>query len=71
MTPASLSWRYRAHPGPTAAHLWAPEAPNPLCGLTRSSSGEWRPAAPERVGRCGLCERRRERYYPTVPVENP
>lgn len=62
-----LSWEYRRLPGPTAAHLWKPGAANPLCGLTRRSSGEWAPAGDDR-GRCGLCERRRERYFPNDEV---
>lgn len=62
-----LTWLYRARPGPTAAHLWHPDAANPLCGLTTRGSGDWLPDTGE-VGRCGLCHRKRARYYPSVPI---
>lgn len=68
--PALLVWRFRRLPGPTPAHLWAPDATNPLCGLTRRASGEW-VEDDGSYGRCGLCERKRARYYPSVPVSPP
>lgn len=74
----TLLWAYRRTPGPTAAHLWRAVSEetgqagiadtNPLCGLTTHGSGEWVPDT-GRTGRCGLCERRRARYYPdAVPL---
>ena len=63
----ALVWRYRALPGPTAAHLWAVDAPTPLCGLVGRASGDWR-EDPGRFGRCGLCTRRRDRYHPDTPT---
>jgi hypothetical protein len=54
---------YRARPGPTAAHLWQPDAANPLCGLVGRASGEWLRAR-EGFSLCSLCVRKRERYYP-------
>jgi len=75
MTTPYLLWAYRRLPGPTAAHLWWTASTedgqpriadtNPLCGLTTHGSGEWAPDT-GRTGRCGLCERRRERYHPNV-----
>lgn len=63
-----LAWRYRVSPGPTPAHLWPPASPNSLCGLASHGSGDWKPET-TRKGRCGLCERKRARYYPETPCE--